>query len=354
MVHCSVLSAAAKIAIYMEGAVQAPAGKMGLGVLRYSPNQLACVIDSQFAGKSVKELTGIDREIPIVSNVNQAIALGANVFLLGIAPAGGQVPADWWPVIDQAVAGKMSLVNGLHDLMAPRYPELSNDPRSGRQFVWDIRIEPVGLANGNGAAARLSNRRLLMIGTDMNVGKMTAGLEIGKAATARGIRTGFVATGQIGITITGAGIPLDAIRVDFASGAVQAEVVRHTEEGAELVIVEGQGSLVHPGSTANLPLLRGSCPTHLIMCHRAGQESLVHISSIRIPDVRKLIDLYEDLAEACGTFPRPKTVGIALNCGHLTPNQADEACRILEESTGLPCVDVIRHGADRLVDELVR
>ena len=343
----------AKIAIYMAGALDLPSGKMGLGVLRYSPNQIACVIDANYAGRSVREITGIDREVPIVSNVNQAIALGANVFLLGIAPAGGQVPDSWWPVIDQAVEGRMSIVNGLHDLMAPRYPDLARDPASGRQFVWDIRIEPAGLTNGNGAAAALTNRRLLMIGTDMNVGKMTAGLEIAKEANARGVKTGFVATGQIGITITGAGVPLDAIRVDFASGSIQREVLRHSEMGAQLVVVEGQGSLVHPGSTANLPLLRGACPTHLVLCHRAGQEHLVHISSIKIPDLRCIVRLYEDLAEACGTFPRPKTVGIALNCGHLSPAEAADACRRLEDEMNLPCVDVILDGAARLVDSLL-
>ena len=343
----------AKLAIYMEGAMQTPPGKMGLGVLRYSPNSIACVIDSQFASRSVKEITGIGRPVPIVSNINQAIALGATVFILGIAPGGGLVPESWWPVIDEAVAGRMSIVNGLHDLIGPRFPHLSKDPASGKQFVWDIRIEPAGLTNGNGAAARLPNKRLLMIGTDMNVGKMTAGLEIAREAGVRGIKTGFVATGQIGITITGAGIPLDAIRVDFASGAVQAEVLRHSEAGAELVVVEGQGSLVHPSSTANLPLLRGSCPTHLVMCHRALQESLVHIPSIRIPDLRALANLYEDLAEACGTFPRPKTIGIALNCGHLSPSEADAECQKLEDQYQLPCADVIRHGAGKLVTNLI-
>src|SRR5579862_9135547 len=212
------LDPGARLAIYMEAAILGPAGKMGFGVLRYSRNTVVCVIDSQTAGQDIRALTGISRPCPIVGSIEDARNMGADVLILGIAPAGGLIPDGWWPVIDEAVAGGLSIVNGLHDLLGPRYPQLANNPReSNKQFVWDIRIEPTGLTTGNGAAARYDNRRLLLIGTDMAVGKMTAGLELAKEASSNGVRTGFVATGQIGITIMGSGIPLDAIRVDFAS-----------------------------------------------------------------------------------------------------------------------------------------
>ncbi len=76
-------------------------------------------------------------------------------------------------MIDRAVELGMSLINGLHDLLAPRYTNL----RPG-QWVWDVRVEPAGLKPGTGEAASLTNRRALLIGTDMAIGKMTAGLEI--------------------------------------------------------------------------------------------------------------------------------------------------------------------------------
>ena len=58
----------------------------------------------------------------------------------------------------------------------------------------------------------LNNKRILFIGTDMAVGKMTAALEIYKWGLDHKINVGFVATGQIGITVTGDGIPLDAFK----------------------------------------------------------------------------------------------------------------------------------------------
>jgi uncharacterized NAD-dependent epimerase/dehydratase family protein len=341
-----------KLAIYMEGAVRGYGGKMGFGVLRYSPNPVVCVVDSETAGHDMADVSGIPRSCPIVASVDKAVALGAQVLVLGIAPTGGLIPESWLPVIDHAIDMGLSIVNGLHDLLGPRYPSLPNDPTAAR-FVWDIRIEPKGLQPATGKSAGLSCQRVLLIGTDMNVGKMTAGLEIMRVAKEQGIATEFVATGQIGITITGAGVPLDAIRVDFASGSIEQQVVGASDRGAELVIVEGQGALCHPGSTANLPLLRGTCPTDLILCHRAGQEALTLLPEIKIPPLGEYVRLYEDLATVSGTFPRPGTVGVALNTFHVKHDEeALEACASIERELGIPCVDPIRHGPDRLVTAL--
>lgn len=336
-----------KIAIYMEGNALSPVGKMGHGVIRYSPNPVVAVIDSTEAGTDMAAIANLPRSVPVVANLREAADLGADVLVLGIAPSGGAIPPEWFAAIDEAVALGMSVVNGLHERLEPRYPNLP-----AGQWVWDIRQEPGGLQTGTGAAAKLSNKRLLMIGTDMGIGKMTAGLEIVRGARERGLRAEFVATGQIGITLTGRGVPLDAIRLDFASGAIEREVVRCAE--ADLVVIEGQGSLIHPASSANLPLLRGSCPTHLVLCHRAGQETLWRVPEVKIPPLLDVIRLYEEVASACDTFPRPKTVGISLNTFHLTSDEeALAACNKIEEETGLPCVDPVRHGVHRFIDALV-
>lgn len=333
-----------KLALFMEGHANSPLGKMGHGIVRYSPNPILCVIDSQFAGRDMREVANLPKAIPIVASVKEAIAMGADVLIPAIAPGGGLIPAEWYSAIDEAVAAGLSVLNGLHDLLGPRYPNL----RPG-QWVWDVRVEPEGITTATGAARKLSNRRLLMVGTDMAVGKMTAGLEIHRVARERGVDAAFVATGQIGITVTGRGVPLDAVRLDFAPGAIEREVMRAAD--SELVVVEGQGSIVHPASSATLPLIRGSSPTHLILCHRAGQEHLYRLADIRIPPLDQVIRLYEDIAEACGVFTRPRTVGVALNTFHLPDDaEATAACQAIEDTLGLPCVDPVRHGAARLVD----
>jgi uncharacterized NAD-dependent epimerase/dehydratase family protein len=335
-----------RLAIYMEGSLGEAAGKMGYGILRYSPNPVACVIDSHNAGRDVRELYDAPRSCPVVGSVDEALALKADVFVLGIAPPGGLIPQPWFDAIDDAVGKGMSIVNGLHDLLGPRYHGL----RDG-QWIWDLRVEPPDLGVGMAEPRKLNNRRVLMIGTDMAVGKMTAGLELFKTARDAGVNAEFVATGQIGITITGRGVPLDAVRVDFACGALEREVMRAAE--AELIIVEGQGALIHPGSTANLPLLRGSCPTHLILCHKARQETLMKVPWVKIPDLRRYVRLYEDLAEAGGTFPRPVTCGVCLNTSELDEEAAQAAICEMEDLLEVPTTDPVRYGCEKLLRPLM-
>lgn len=334
------------LALYMEGAFGDFTGKLGYGVLRYSPNPISCVIDSRLAGKRVPEIMPEYRDAPIVATVEEARSLGAKVFVLGIAPPGGLVPPEWWGVIDRAVELGLNVVNGLHDLVAPRYSKLALG-----QWIWDIRIEPPGLAPARGRARELKARRLLMVGTDMGIGKMTAGLEIVRAAREMGMRAEFVATGQIGILLTGSGVPLDAVRVDFAGGAIEREMLRYPE--AELIVVEGQGSLVHPGSTSPLPLSRGSMPTHLILCHKAGMTHLQRVPEVEVPNLRRLFELHMDLAEACGSFPRPVAAGVALNTSHLSEGDAKDHLKQASDEAGVVCTDPVRFGASILVESVM-
>lgn len=230
-------------------------------------------------------------------------------------------------------------------------PEREPSGSHPEQFIWDIRTEPPGIGVGYAEARHLTNKRVLFIGTDMSVGKMTAGLVMWKEALARGIKAEFVATGQIGMTITGKGVPLDCVRLDFACGAIEREVL--AAKDAELVLIEGQGSLVHPGSTSTLPLIRGSQPTHLVLCHRAGMDVLPRLPWVRVPPLNDFIRLYQDLAEVCGTFIRPEALGIALNCGHLSSDEdARAACEQIEKETGLPTTDPVRFGIARLLDRI--
>ncbi|HMS54404.1 MAG TPA: DUF1611 domain-containing protein [Fimbriimonadaceae bacterium] len=335
-----------KLALFTEGNLVSEINKMALGILRYSPNEVTCCIDSAYAGQHVQDLVLTPRDCPVVASVAEAKALGADVFVLGIAPPGGLIPMEWMPSINSAIESGMCVLNGLHDLLAPKFPALADV-----QWIWDIRIEPSGLQPAQGAARHLTNRRVLMIGTDMAIGKMTAGLEIHRLARSKGINAEFVATGQIGITIMGQGIPLDAIRVDFAGGAVEREVM--AVKDADLVIVEGQGALIHPGSTSNLPLLRGTMPTHLILCHRAGMTTLRRQTEFAVPPLRDYMRLYEDLGEALGTFPRPKSAAIALNTMDYNEQDAKDWVKRTEEETGLPVTDPIRFGPEKLLDAVM-
>jgi uncharacterized NAD-dependent epimerase/dehydratase family protein len=334
----------------MHGSVGKSDGKMGYGLLRYSVAPVVCVIDREQAGKNLYEITGIAEAegVPLVATVAEAVAHGADTLVPAIAPAGGVLPEAWRNDIQMALAHGLSLVNGLHAPLA-HDPDFAPFMIKPQQFIWDIRQEPPGLVNGSGKAREVSAKRVLFVGTDMANGKMTAALELHRAAQRSGLRSHFLATGQIGIAIAGDGVPLDAVRVDFASGAIEQLVLRYAEN-ADILFVEGQGSLLHPASTATLPLLRGAMPTHLILCHRAGQESIRRAPWVQIPSLAQVVALYEAVASAGGAIsPSPKVVGIALNTGHLNDKEAEQAIAATQQETGLPTTDVIRGDATMLL-----
>jgi len=344
------LTSSHRVAILLHGGILGQTGKTGLTLLRYSQAQIVAAIDRDCAGKNLFELTGIALDVPIVASVGEALVYQPNVLAIGIAPSGGALPDDWVQEIEAAIASGLSLVNGLHTFFGQK-PALRQMLREG-QWIWDVRQEPPGLGVGGGKARSLSCRRVLAVGTDMAIGKMSASIELERCALRRGIRAKFLATGQAGLMIAGDGVPLDAVRVDFAAGAIEKMVMQFGPD-QEILFIEGQGSLFHPGSTATLPLLRGSQPTHLLLVHKVGQTAIKHCPDVKIPPLPEVIKLYEMVANAAGTMERSRVAAIALNTGHLDETAAQDAIAQIQAETGLPCSDVVRFGADLLLDALI-
>lgn len=335
-----------RVAILLHQGLQGASGKTGLSLLRYGDYPIVAVIDQACVGGSLPELTGIPRQVPIVASVQAALAYDPQVLVIGMAPSGGALPDPWRQEVHQAVAHGLSVVNGLHTRMAED-PQIKGQLQPG-QWIWDLRQEPQGLSVGTAKAKALSCRRVLAVGTDMAVGKMSTCIELHRSAQARGLRSKFLATGQTGLMLYGEGIPLDAVRVDFASGAVEGMVMRHGPDH-DILFVEGQGSLLHPSSTATLPLIRGSQPTHLILVHRAGQTHIHHLPEIAIPPLPEVIQLYETVAQASPTFAAVQIAGISLNTFHLPEDEARAQIDQVTAETGLTCTDPIRFGADALM-----
>jgi len=332
-----------KVAIFMEGHLFTDYGKMGHGVLRYLPNPIVAVIDSENSGKNIKNCLPIDNDVPVVKDIDIAISNGAEVLILGIASSGGKIPESWFSVIERAILKGLSIINGLHDELAIKY----KNSLSKNQWIWDVRVPQFIPQIAAARALKTNNKRILCVGTDMACGKMTTSLELFKWAKENKIKSSFIATGQIGITVTGKGIPLDAYKVDHACGAVEKMVLEESE--SDWIFIEGQGSLLHPGSSATLPLMRGSCATHLILCHKADMTNLrAPAEHIKIPNLNTVIELNESLANACGTPTKTKVVGISLNTVDLDPQAAQKAIDFWEAETNLPVTDIIRFGPEKI------
>ena len=349
------LTGADRVVLLQHGGLDSLTGKTGLAMLRHRRGPIVAVIDPVHAGVNLEELTGIPRSIPVVANLQQALAYGPEVAVIGLAPSGGLLPEPLRLDALAALQAGLSLASGLHTRLG-RDPVFAAACQPGR-WIWDLRQEPAGLRVAEGRSAALPCQRVLAMGTDMAVGKMSACLALRDAAEREGVACDFVGTGQAGILISGSGVPLDAVRVDYAAGAVEAAVIAAglALPADGLLLVEGQGSLCHPGSTATLPLLRGSQPTALMLVHRAGQTTINRLPTVPLPPLIDLVQLCEDLAaigRPSDAGPRPRVEVVAVNTAQMS---ADEAVRVLqatEDELNLPCCDPIRDGAEKLLKRL--
>jgi uncharacterized NAD-dependent epimerase/dehydratase family protein len=338
-----------RLAILLHEGITGLQGKTGLTLMRYSQSQVVCAIDRTVAGQSVRVLTGIDRDIPIVDSIESALAYQPDVLAIGIAPSGGIIPDSWLGELQLAVKNGMSIVNGLHTSLS-QHPQLVGFLGADR-WIWDVRQEPQGLKIGTGAAANLKCQRVLMVGTDMAIGKMSAALELDRTCQRHGIKSKFIATGQAGMMISGDGVALDAVRVDYAAGSIERAVMT-AGDNYDLLLVEGQGSLLHPGSTATLPLIRGSQPTDLILLHKIGQETIRNCPHVKIPPLPEVVKLYEHITTAAGAFAPAPVAAIALNGAGKSDLEVRTEIDRISNLTGLPCTDAVRFGGEVLLNAL--
>jgi uncharacterized NAD-dependent epimerase/dehydratase family protein len=318
-------------------------GKTMRGVLRYRPQDVVAVLDSERAGET-------EGGVPVVGDVEDAVALQPTVALVGVAPAGGRFPPAWRRIVEDCVGAGLDVWNGLHEFLSDD-PALVAAAAERGVRLWDLRRPPDDLSVPTGANLAVPARIALTVGSDCAIGKMTVSLELDRAARARGIRSVFVPTGQTGIAIAGWGISVDAVVADFVAGAAERLVVEGQERGGELLLVEGQGSLVHPFySGVTLGLYHGSTPHVLVLCHRAGAAEIDGCPGHALPSLSSLVALHEQTSLPA----RPSKVAcIAVNTHGLDEREARAAVRAAEEETGLPADDPVRFGADRLLDNLL-
>ncbi|HUL04110.1 MAG TPA: DUF1611 domain-containing protein [Gemmatimonadales bacterium] len=322
--------------------------------IRYFPERVVGVLDRRHAGKTVGDVLGFGGAIPIVGDFGRGLALGPTAILIGIAPTGGQLPAEWRGWIKTAIGRGLEIWSGLHTFIGDD-PELGALARERGVRVLDARKPPAGLVIADGRAAEVDPLVILTVGTDCNVGKMTAQLELRSELLRRGHRARFVATGQTGIFIEGWGIAIDAVVADFVAGAAERLVLDGAVD-ADIVLVEGQGSLIHPGySGVTLGLLHGACADALILCHQATRDFIGDYHGrgpwVRIPPLSEVIEIYE---RAAAPVRPAKVIGIALNTFDLDDAGAREAVARASEETGLQATDPVRFGTEPLAEAVLR
>lgn len=322
--------------------------KMAHGVIAYSSDVVVAVVDPEHAGRRVRDvLPYLQSDAPIVASVDEGMRYGPTSLLVGIAPAGGALPEEFRAEIRRAIAAKLEVVSGLH-AMLNEDAEFAALAREHDSRIWDLRLPPAAPLF-SGAAWDVKAKILLTVGSDAAVGKMTASLELVRAARERDVDAAFVPTGQIGIAIAGWGTAIDRVIADFAPGAAEQLVLEGERRARDLLIVEGQGGITNPAyGPVTLALLYGSAPDALLLVHSVART--VHEDyDVPLQDYRSLIRLHESL---CATVKPARVVGIALNTRDCSDDEARAHIERARAQTGLPCDDVVRNGPHALYDAI--
>jgi uncharacterized NAD-dependent epimerase/dehydratase family protein len=323
--------------------------KTAYGVLRFTPDKVAAVIDSRHAGKDCYEVSRLGKGIPVVASLDEALRFKPERLVIGVATVGGVLSAELRKIVLAALEAGLEVQNGLHEMLA-QDPEMAAAAKRGGGGIIDLRAEPKNLPCASLLAQDVAAFVLLMVGTDCNTGKMTSALELLRIANESGITARFCATGQTGIAIAGSGICIDHVLSDFTAGAAEKLVVdAGAEQGVQLIAVEGQGGLAQPVySGVTMSLMHGSLPDAMILCPRAGQDK-VEIVETPMPSLTEHIHLYEEVMK----LVKPaRVIALAINTMDLDEEAARRAIEDARAETGLPATDPCRFGAPPLLDAI--
>ncbi len=335
--------------ILTEGQTHPTPAKLATGIIRYRPERVKALLDSRQAGKDAYSCLKVGRNIPIVESIEKGLAYNPNALLIGITPPGGKMPSAWRQIVIEAIGSGLDIVAGMHTLLKDDREFVSLAATHHVELI-DLREIPKGIGVNTCRAQTLNCFRIHTVGTDCNIGKKVTALEINKQLEQMGKRSVFLATGQTGIVISGKGIAMDHVVSDFVAGAAESLVLENQKY--DYLVIEGQGALTHPlYSGVTLSMLHGFAPQALILCHQVDRTIMRGSVDTPVLSVEKMIDLYERIARP--VFPS-RVVGLALNCFHIKDeNRVREMIAEMESRTGLPATDVIRIGAEKLVNAVL-
>ena len=334
-----------KLIILTEGHSNPHTAKTACSVIRYRREEVVAVLDATLAGQDVSESLGVGSGLQMVSSLDEAP--DANCLLIGIAPPGGQIPIAWRPIVLAAIDRGMDVISGLHDFISEDEEFSTAAAQRGVELIDVRKNEITTIARRPGF--REGCFRVHTVGHDCSVGKMVVAIEIAEGLKRRGVDAVLCATGQTGIMIEDSGYPMDRVISDFVSGATERLMLE--SESHDVLVVEGQGSLVHPSySAVTLGILHGCLPHALVLCYEVLRDTVTGVEHVRIPDLQEVRKIYEVMAN----IHQPcEVVAVAMNSRRVDEDAASLERERVREQLQLPVTDIFRYGSDDLVEAVM-
>lgn len=344
--------------IYCENAFRSTNGKTAHGLVRRSERyRPLVVIDSTCAGRDAGQLLdGRRKGIPIVSSIDEGLkgaesrCVEATHFVMGLTPDGGRLPDYGRKAIIDAIARGLHVVSGLHDFISED-KELVELAGAAKVTLFDVRKPPPRdkLHFFKGVIEQVDSLRVAVLGTDSAVGKRTTAWMLVDAFRQRGRSAELIGTGQTA-WLQGAkyGMILDSIVNDFVAGEIEHAIWTAWQEmRPEVLVLEGQGSLMNPAYPGGFELLAAGRPRAAILQHAPARQDYDGFPGYPVHILQKQIEAVELFSE------RP-VAAVTINAEGLDDMEVELACESISMKTGLPAVEPLRHGVGTVIDALSR
>jgi uncharacterized NAD-dependent epimerase/dehydratase family protein len=339
--------------VYCEGAFNTPNGKTAHGLVRFTERyRVLSVVDSRYAGRDAGEvLDGTPLGIPVVASLDKALAAARSVgesathLVIGIAPDGGRLSPSARSDVMAAITHGLNVDCGLHDFLG-KDPEIAPMAERRGVVLRDVRRPPprAALHSFTGKIEEVTSFRVAMLGTDSAVGKRTTAWHIVQGMRAAGVSAEFVGTGQTA-WMQGArhGIVLDSLVNDFVSGETEHAVWSAWKESSpEVIVLEGQGSLLNPAYPGGFELLAAGRPHVIVLQHAPTRVDYDGFPGYRLHPLPKQIRALEEVSD------RP-VVAVTVNHEGIPRAHVRTVCATIARVTGLPVFDTLVDGPAGLV-----
>jgi uncharacterized NAD-dependent epimerase/dehydratase family protein len=240
-------------------------------------------------------------------------------------------------------------VSGLHEKLE-QDAELAALAKQHGATIRDVRTVPPKEEQHffSGKIEEVTCPVVAVLGTDSAIGKRTTARVLVKALNEQGIKAVFVGTGQTG-RLQGAkySIILDSLVNDFLTGEIEHVVwSAWKNESPDVIVVEGQGGLTHPGYPGGYEIICGARVKGVILQHAPARQTLDGFPQYPMGDPARDITIAE-------TLSGHPLVAITLNHEGLDRAGVEEWKKRLADRFGKPVTDVLLDGPQPLVDAVV-
>jgi uncharacterized NAD-dependent epimerase/dehydratase family protein len=342
-----------KALVYCEGAFNTLNGKTAHGLVRFTDRyEIVGVIDSNYAGKDAgKVLDGKNNGIFIFKNIESAVRelrdMGSmpSTLVIGLAPDGGRLPVVAKNALKKALQLGWDIDSGLHDFLT-NDKELVALAKENNCRIRDIRKTPGrdSLHFFTGDIEKVDCLKLAVLGTDSAIGKRTTAWIIVQSLREHNYFAEMVGTGQTA-WMQGAkySMVMDSCINDFVSGEIEHAVVSaFKNESPDVIVIEGQGSLMNPAYPGGFEILAAGRPDYVILQHAPKRLEYDGFPGYKLHSLKKQIQAIE-------TISGKEVLAVTINHEGMTKEEILPACEAITKQTGLPAFDVLAHGADELI-----